>query len=92
MPGKINLRLEGHDEVLNPNTYINALRHFGEMLRELDLAISKGRMGSIHWEIESISKNSPALVTFRGRSLTAVDSLAQVERTCIVGLKQLSEG
>ena len=92
MPGKINLRLEGHDEVLNPNTYINALRHFWGMLRDLDLAISKGRTGSIHWEIESISKNSPAVVTFRGRSLTAPDSLDRVERSCIVGLKQLSQG
>ena len=92
MPGKINLRLEGRDDFLNPSTYINALRHFWGMLRDLDVAISKGRAGCIEWEIESLSKNSLALITFRGCSLAASDSMVEVERSCIFGLKKLSEG
>ena len=92
MQGNINLLLEGRDESLTPTAYLNALRYFWGLLRDLDAAVSGRQEGSIRWEIESLSKNSPASVTFAGHSLTADDRLVQVERDCVMGLKQLSEG
>ena len=92
MPGSINLRLEGQGEVLNPTTFINAVQYFWGMLRDLDMAVAKGQRGSIKWEIDSLSKSSPAVIAFRGNSLTDTDSLALIEQSCMGGLKQLSEG
>ncbi|MCY4367637.1 MAG: hypothetical protein OXE17_15640 [Chloroflexi bacterium] len=92
MPGSINLRIEGQDEVLNPAAFINAVRYFWGMLRDLDSALSKGEKGAIKWEIESLTKNSPAVVAFRGSSLTDRDTLVKIEDTCIGGLRELSEG
>lgn len=92
MPGSINLKIEGQDEVLNPTTFINAVRYFWGMLQDLDSAVSQGQKGSIDWEIESLSKNSPALVAFKGRSLTDEDRLLQIERNCVSGLIHLSKG
>ena len=92
MPGSINLRIEGQDEALNPTTFINAVRYFWGMLRDLDSAVSQGQSGSVSWEIEALSKNSPALITFRGRSISDAESLDQIEQTCMNGLVQLSKG
>lgn len=92
MPDSINLKLEGRDEVLTPGTFVNALRYFWGMLRDLDSAVSKDERGSIDWEIESLSKNSPAVVKFTGRSLTNAHNLPRIEHACVNGLRQLSEG
>ena len=92
MPGSINLRLEGHEGVLTPGAFLNAVRYFWGMLRDLDSAISHEEGGSIHWEILSLRKDSPAVVAFAGRSLTERDHLERTETACVVGLRQLSEG
>ncbi len=92
MPGSINLRMEGRDKSLHPTTYISALQYFWGMLRDLDAALSRDDKGSIRWEIESLSKNSPDLITFKGHSRIEEDRLTQFKDECIIGLRQLSEG
>ena len=97
MPGSINLQLDGHNEILSPSTFLNAMRYFWGMLRDLDAAMSHDARGSIRWEIQSLRKDSPAVITFRGRSLSesvaleSPDGVLALESACVVGLRQLSE-
>ena len=92
MQGTIKLKLEGRNEVLTPGAFVNAVRYFWGVLRELDSAISHDVRGTVHWEIESLSKDSPALIAFSGRSLTESNHLRAIETVCLDGLRQLSEG
>ena len=91
MPSEINLRLEGPYEGLYPGSLINALRHFWRLLQDLDATISKDPRGTTNWDIQHLSKSSPAVIAFVGQShLTTIDHTHEIENDCIQGLKLLS--
>lgn len=92
MTGSVKLRIEGQEEILNPTTFLNAVKYFWGMLRDLDSAVTQGQSNAVAWEIEALSKSSPALIAFRGRSHTDAENLVRIEQTCMRGLVQLSKG
>lgn len=93
MASPIHLRLQGHEGTLAPRPFIRAVQLFWGLLRDLDAAISRDARGSVSWDIESLSKSSPAVIAFRGQPLlTDTDHTSSIQADCVRGLRLLPAG
>lgn len=92
MSEPIHLQLEVRQETINPKSFIEAIRNFWGILRDLDAAITGDPRGTISWGIESLTKDSPADIAFIGQPrLGAQDITAKIQDDCIKGLNLLTE-
>ncbi len=89
--------LEGHNRILRPQPFIDAVRRFVKLLRELDASISRNPRGSVIWEIHSLQKSSPATVGFRQIPRThkqpehVPERADEVKASCVSGIALLSK-
>ena len=68
------------------------MKYFWDFLRDLDSAITGDPMGTVYWQIEHLSKESPALIAFRGQSRLATrDYISEIEDECIEGVNAINE-
>ena len=92
MPTLVSLRLQGYQENLHPGSFIQAVKNLWGILRDLDAAISKDPRGTVEWDIHALSRSSPALIQFSGKSLlTGPDYSEEIQTECITGLRLLTE-
>ncbi|MFC2039178.1 hypothetical protein ACFLST_00070 [Chloroflexota bacterium] len=85
------MKLEGWQEQLRPRSFLYAVHYFWGALRDLDAAISKDTRGTVEWVISSITKGSPAIISFGGQSrLAAQDYTARIEGEFVSGVDMLT--
>ncbi len=88
----IYIKIAGHQGILTPGTLLNAIKYFWGFLRDLDSAITGDPLGTVYWQIENLSKDSPAVITFQGQSrLAQKDYVLEIEDECIEGVKRIND-
>lgn len=92
MAEPIFIKVAGHQSILTPKTLVDAIKYFWEFLRYLDYAISGDPRGTVYWQIDHLSKGSPANISFRGQSrLVEKDFISEIETECIDGVNTINE-
>jgi hypothetical protein len=61
MSDVVYLRLGTADHISLP-AFIDSLKNFMQVLKDLDATIAKDSLGNVKWEVVSLQKNSPAVV------------------------------
>lgn len=91
MAEPIYIKVDGHQGVLTPGTLLNTIKYFWDFLRDLDSAITGDPMGTVYWQIEHLSKGSPAVIAFQGQSrLAQRDYISEIEDECIEGVNAIN--
>jgi hypothetical protein len=91
MAAPIYLEITAQKNKLTPSVFIATVRSFWSVLQNVDAAVSNDPRGSVEWEIGSISKQSPAVLEFRGRSIPLQDNTETIALTIIGGIDLLAE-
>src|SRR6266542_5001977 len=95
MSEPLYLLLDGHNHVLRPDAFVQAIKGFVRLLRELDASVSTDPHGSATWEIISLTKSSPAVIGFkanpRKQREPRKDYVETIRQDCVVGLDLLSK-
>lgn len=92
--GPIYFVVEGHNRILRPGAFVQAVRGFMKLLTELDASVSRDPQGSVTWEIASLQKESPATIGFRPlhrKKHPTEDYTETIKRVCVTGLDILSK-
>lgn len=93
MSEPLYLVLDGHHHVLRPDAFVQAVKGFVRLLRELDASVSNDPRGSVTWEIVSLTKSSPAVIGFkplpRRRREPRHDYSDAIRGECVAGLDLL---
>jgi len=89
------LVLEGHNHVLRPDAFVDAVQGFVRFLREMDASVSNNPRGTVAWEIVSLTKSSPAVVGFKATPRKTReprrDYSEAIRQDVVVGLDLLSK-
>lgn len=88
----IGIQVAGKNNRISLAAFVRSLNLFLDLLRDVDCAISRRPKGSVRWEIESLKKNSPALVEIAGvPRIKEMDYSHAIQESVLDGLEQLAE-
>ena len=87
------ITMDSKTEDIEAQSFVDAITHSLEILREIDSSVSMRRKGTLRWVIGILSRQSPAQVSLRPISLSdTVDYGNEVISYYINGMEQLKAG